>query len=645
MKLFGKTYLILLILNVLNCNINVLFASDQDYESGTYDQYTLAKEKSLEAIKETDASHLKFLKAANRLIISKPDSASHIFREAYNLFPESEKTSENYLYLLISMGKSNYIAGDFALAFQYNFTGLELARKLDNKPAIAKANNQLGNVLNMQKKYKESYDYYQSAMILAEEMNDSALIASVWLNLGISFMDQNDYAEARKYLQKSLNYLEKGSDGYMISKVYNQLGNAAFFENDDSLAVSCFIKVIRDYSLNNDWELGYAYEGLSKVKLRQGATHEAIDLAEKGLAIAQSINARWDILQLLLILSDAYQKDGNYPQALQYAKDYNQLYEDIYNDQKDHEINYLQLKLSEAENLRLHAENQILQKNKKLSGRILIVLAVFLLLIIIIISLVYRKNRQKERFYHLLEAKNAEIQKVNIALEKSLNTKDKLFSIIAHDLKGPLGSFMNFTEHLQKNIGQFDTETLVSIINSMSRSSRQSYRLLINLLDWSRSQTNSIAFNPEEIDFNMVVKELVESFDGQLFNKKIKLDLNLPEKFSFIGDLNMIQAVFRNLISNAIKYSSEGDHVKINAHATQTHHIIEVIDTGVGMTEQQLDYLNHPAGLHSTPGTNNETGTGLGFLIVADFVKRHNGSLEVESEARKGTLVRISFPI
>lgn len=638
-----RVFLILFLLNGLTA-VQICSASEQNREYQSYDQYTLDKFQYLESIHESAPEYLKLFKEADRIIVAQPDSAAHMLKKALELFPDSAMKTSAYMYLLISMGKSNYIAGDFALAFQYNLSGLELAKKISNPQGMAKAYNQLGNVLNMQKKYKQSIDYHQSAMSLAQELNDSALMASVWLNLGISFLDQKDFREARSYFQKSLLYLNKGQDGYMISKVLNQLGNVAFFEENYPLADSYFQQVIDLYSEDNDWELGYAFEGLSKVRLREGATSEAIRLAMKGLQIARSINARWDVLQLLLVLSEAHQKARSYELALEYSKEYNHLYEVIYNDQKDHEINYLQLKLKDEENLRLQAENEILQKNEQISRRILVALALFLILILTIIFLIRRKNKQKERFYKLLEAKNAEIRKVNQELEKSLKTKDKLFSIIAHDLKGPLGSFMNFTDHLQKNIGQFDTETLVSIINSMSRSSKQSYRLLVNLLDWSRAQTNSIAFDPQEIDFYSMIKELIEPFDGQIFNKKIKLELNIPEGFRIVGDLNMIQAIFRNLISNSIKYSSEGDQVKINAYLSKKLIVIELADTGVGMTTQQLDHLNHPAGIHSTPGTNNESGTGLGFLIVSDFVKRHNGSLEVESEAGKGTLVRLSFP-
>jgi len=360
--------------------------------------------------------------------------------------------------------------------------------------------------------------------------------------------------------------------------------------------------------------------------------------------LALQIHARWDILQLTKAYENALLAKGDFKDAYLQSVKYHQYWEELFNEQQEEETNYLWVKLKDAENEVLRTENKILQKNQTLTNRFMIALGAFFFLLILYIILLIRKNRLKDKFYHILEAKNAENRLINRKLEESLKTKDKLFRIIAHDLKGPLGSFMNFTDHIQQNIGSYDPDELVKIIHSMNKSSKQSYRLLVNLLDWSRTQTGNIHIEPEQLLVKELVTEQLEMVDGITFNKKISIQVDIQDELAMYADRTMMQAIVRNLISNAVKYCTEGDQIRLSAYQSGTYTSLEVQDTGIGMTEKQLDLLNKPHNIHSTPGTNNESGTGLGFLIVSDFVEKHKGKLEIVSEPGKGTQVIIKIP-
>lgn len=577
-------------------------------------------------------------------MLSDADSALHYLILAEQLMVAQDSCQEFAIQVYLQLARAFYISGEYASAFEINYKALRCADKTKYIAAKAKALNQIGSVLNMQEKFQEALAYQNQALELAEMLGDSSLRAAIVLNTGIVHVTTEEFEKSKPFLKQSIDYYRNTKNYYMLSKALNHLGNAEFYTGNLHAARQNFGEVIDKYEAGNDWEVCYAYEGLSRLSLKEDSIDAAIRYAQKGMDMAIGIHARWDILQLTKAYENALLAKGNYKEAYLQAIHYHKYWEELFNEQQEEEINYLWVKLKDAENVVLRAENSTLQKNQTLTNRFLIALAAFFLLLILYLVLLVRKNRLQDKFYHILEAKNAENRKINEQLEASLNTKDKLFRIIAHDLKGPLGSFMNFTDHIQQNIGNYDPEELVKIINSMNKSSRQSYRLLVNLLDWSRTQTGNLHIEPEQIKLRELVDEQLEMVEGNAFNKKINLQVSIPDTLEMYADRTMLQAISRNLITNAVKYCTEGDQVIISAFSSDGYTVLEIEDTGIGMTESQLNFLNNPHSIHSTPGTNNESGTGLGFLIVSDFVEKHKGKLEITSEVGKGTKVSIRFP-
>ena len=237
-----------------------------------------------------------------------------------------------------------------------------------------------------------------------------------------------------------------------------------------------------------------------------------------------------------------------------------------------------------------------------------------------------------------------ELKKHRDQLIESNATKDKFFSIISHDLRNPFNSIMGLTELLTEKIEKYDKETIAKYAGYIYDASRNSYKLLQNLLEWSRSQMGQINYNPEYYKLLTIVDEVTKSSFTQAKSKNISFKVNINEKLNVYGDYNMLSTILRNLISNAIKFSPKEEKIEIEAKNKENFSEIKIIDHGKGMDKSIIDKLFKISEKVTTPGTENEKGTGLGLLLSKEFIDKHEGSIHVESEEGKGSIFIINLP-
>lgn len=224
-------------------------------------------------------------------------------------------------------------------------------------------------------------------------------------------------------------------------------------------------------------------------------------------------------------------------------------------------------------------------------------------------------------------------------------TKDKFFSIIAHDLKNPFHQILLGIEMLMKNIEKQDTCKLPKLAKELYSIANNTYNLLENLLEWAGKQQERISFNPQDILFQDVLTETVNNLQSQILSKNIKIILPDNAAISIRADKNMLKTVLRNLLSNAIKYSYTNSQIKIDLTVKDHQLIFTISDNGIGISKEGMNQLFILSELHSTPGTANEKGTGLGLILCKEFIENHNGSIWIESEYGKGTNISFSLPI
>jgi len=254
------------------------------------------------------------------------------------------------------------------------------------------------------------------------------------------------------------------------------------------------------------------------------------------------------------------------------------------------------------------------------------------------------EEKVMERTSEIQEQKE-EIEKQKNELEKINQTKNKFFSIIAHDLKNPFHAILNFSDILNKDYQSLSEAERIEIAQLIHQSADNTFNLLENLLQWSRSQTGRIMFNPEKLDLVKLVNTTYELLRHMAENKKITLALNTQSSVSVFGDKNMLLTVIRNLVNNAIKFTPENGRIDVFVTSELTHAKITIRDSGIGIRKEVLDRLFDLEQLQSTSGTSGETGTGLGLVLCKEFIERNKGTISVSSKVAQGSVFTILLPL
>ncbi len=276
----------------------------------------------------------------------------------------------------------------------------------------------------------------------------------------------------------------------------------------------------------------------------------------------------------------------------------------------------------------------------------------FSAIILVLGFLIYRAYRAKKRINRDLRVKNSIImeQKEEISaqrdqLEKMNITKDKFFSIIAHDLKNPFQSILGFSELLLNNPDGIEEDKKREYLGMIFDSSQFAHNLLDNLLFWSRSQTDTIKYNPSKLDLHTMINEIHLILSVIIGKKKLEFQNRVREGCLVLADKNMIHTVIRNLISNAIKFTPEKGTITVDATQQDGNVLVSVSDSGIGIPEDKQKSLLSFGEFYTTKGTGGEPGTGLGLIICNDFITKHGGKLSFVTGENKGTTFSFSLPV
>ena len=244
-----------------------------------------------------------------------------------------------------------------------------------------------------------------------------------------------------------------------------------------------------------------------------------------------------------------------------------------------------------------------------------------------------RKQTEEE-----IKSKNAELQKLNA-------DKDYFMSILAHDLKAPFNAILGFLDLLVNNLHSYDINEIERQITIVNESALRAYLLMEDILLWAMSQSGKLPFQPAEFDFKISCDKVVEMLKPNADNKGITINNVEAENIIVYADTNMLNTVLRNIISNAIKFTGVGGIIKIDAEKNNSEVTISVSDNGTGISPEALSNLFDISKMHSSKGTANEKGTGLGLLLCKSFVEKHGGTIWAESELGKGSVFKFTLPI
>jgi PAS domain S-box-containing protein len=243
-----------------------------------------------------------------------------------------------------------------------------------------------------------------------------------------------------------------------------------------------------------------------------------------------------------------------------------------------------------------------------------------------------------------LAAQTENLRQANIELERLNKTKDKFFSIIAHDLKNPFHAIIGFSELLRKDFHHMDDDQKIGLLELINISSESAFSLLENLLQWARTQTDKIKFSPENIDIHNIVESTIDLHRISAEKKKIEIKSHVKENYLAFADRNMVTTVIRNLVSNAIKFTESKGKIEISCNRNEKYIEVTISDNGIGINKENLDSLFRIDSYYSTSGTLGETGTGLGLIICKEFVEKNGGTIKVVSDEGKGSAFTFTLP-
>ena len=256
-------------------------------------------------------------------------------------------------------------------------------------------------------------------------------------------------------------------------------------------------------------------------------------------------------------------------------------------------------------------------------------------------ELVIANEEKQKRVAELIISNNNLQQSIQLNADKDL-----FISIMAHDLRSPFTALLGLSDLLIDNLRSYNIDEIEELVAHLRTSAQGTYALLEDLLKWTRAQSGSIPFNPQNLNIGDICKDILEILNANASSKKITISLLIKKNLTAYGDADMLKTILRNLISNAIKFTNDGGVIEIKADENLENITISVSDNGIGMSPEKIKKLFYISQRQtSSPGTANETGTGLGLLLCKEFVQKHGGNIWVESKCGKGSDFNFTLPI
>jgi signal transduction histidine kinase len=557
----------------------------------------------------------------------------------------------------VDIGYLYYFWGENDSALYYLNKGLLLSEESDYKTGVGRITVALGNMHFGWKNYDKAIVYYKKAYGIAKEINSKSGMGVTLSNIGAVYSDLKNYPEAIKYLKMSIPVLEEMNEDDALANSYlslvicytdSEVFDTARFYIEKSL------KILEKHK--NKESLAIAYDTYSQLYLKSGDYRKSIEYIQKALAIAEEINFKLMLQRGYKRLAVAYEKMAFYKPSIAYWMKYDSIKDSLVSEKTLKDIADFEAKYKSEKQRKeialLEKDNEIKEldlKKKRWQQNTTFAGLVVVILFVIALYYRYRINRKTTK---LLSEKNEQISKQNRSLaelnkkqEELIATKDKFFSIIAHDLKSPFNLIQGISDLFYEDFENLTEDEKKKFIQSISRSAKETFKLLENLLEWSYSQTGNLNVNTEDFDVTKTIKGTIAVLQPQANRKNISILSDETGNIRVFADMNMVRTILRNLVSNAIKFSYPGSEIKIQIAGVGDFIKISIQDKGVGIDKKNLDKLFRIDNKIQTRGTANEKGTGLGLVLCQEFVTKNGGVISVESEKGKGSIFVFSLPI
>ena len=588
---------------------------------------------------------------------SDPPQAIQISLEALE-FARNLDYKEQAATALYYLGCAYHINNQYDLALEYLHNACQFSDTHEFPEINAEASLQLGIVYHQLGKFKKCKVLAEKADTLFKKTNNKKGEIRCQHLLGLYFKSQKRDDFTTGYLDEALKNAKNLEDNELISDILNDLGS--YYANKGNIleAIKTYKEAVSYHQDNRqNYDVALFELNLATLYLKHNKNEKANYHLNKGYAITKNLKSHRLYSTYYDFLSQYYTKEKNYFSALN-AYQKSQAYKDsIFEDQQTNKIADIEVRqatrIKDIENQRLTELNQT--KDIKIFRQYTIGLSLLLALIVgfFVLFIRIRNNRKQSEILQLEKSmadqhademfeKKEALQRSEEALKTANETKDKMFSLIAHDLRGSVGNISNGLRMLltEDDLVLSEKESK-EFLGSLFHSADNSYELLENLLAWARNQSHSITPSLEMVDMESIILSNLELLSELGKIKSIKIFTSTDNKFDVFCDRNMVHTILRNFISNAIKFTNKGGIIEIRTEVKEHFISVSVIDNGVGMRKDQIQNIHKG---FTTDGTANEKGTGIGLALCRDFLSKNNGWFNVQSEVDKGSTFTFTVP-
>lgn len=536
----------------------------------------------------------------------------------------------------LNEGQAYRLLGDYDVAIYSLFKALDFAERSKYRQGVAGTQTALADAYSILGNHDNSLLYYRKALHQLTE-RDSLLRANVLLNMGDEYYMSEVYDSALACFQESKEIYE--ALGHDRSGLAYNLGNIGLVQaelgNLDQAEQYVYRSIHELENLGDHYGSAIFLSYMSGIYQRKGLLKDAEAFADSSMRISQRYGLKAEIRDNSLRLADIYAMSDDYESAYKYHQRYVELKDSISNDEVFGRIENLE---SAFELARKQTELDLLKERQK-NQQIIVITAIVITLILGFLALViFRYYKAKSRINKVLEEQKRALEALN-------ETKDKFFSIISHDLRGPISSFHGVSSMIKYMVKSGQTDQLLQVADDIDESVDRMSGLLDNLLNWAMQQQGHFPNVPEKLDLEELVHDLVGTMENMAMGKRIDLSTHIDGQISLWADKNTTLTILRNIVNNALKFTPEGGKVVISATERGDMASIRVEDTGVGMPKDKLKKLFRLQDKKSTYGTAGEKGLGLGLQLVYEFVEMNRGKITVESVENEGTVFTLELPL
>jgi len=540
--------------------------------------------------------------------------------------------------------------GAYARALEANLEAARVHATVDSSRQLVTIYNNIGIIYGRLNDTAEALQYYERSLESARRVDDPALIAMAQANIGSMLSKQGDQATALERYAEALQIYDDIEVTEHRIRIRGAIGEVHADRGDDAASLEAFEDALALSEAAGRPPTPFVLRGLGLAHLRQGD----VDTAERYLRQAEPLTAQTgdpsDQEALDKAFYELHKARGETALALERFEAHVALRDSIFSEERSERMAQLRtqygIEQQALENQMLRAREA--EQEATIARQRMFVIGGLLFLLVLggMSLLLYRTNRRLSGAIDKLEDQNTVIQEQHDELEALNASKDELFAVIGHDLRGPVGNIKMLLDTLLDDDAPLDPEVKRDLLQMADETAGASVTLLENLLYWAQTQRGELAANPSPTPCRRLIHRNMKLLRSEARSKKIHLSTVVDDTVVADVDEKMADIVVRNLLANAIKYTPEGGQVTVRAVQEAGSAVLTIEDSGVGMSpEQQRRLTRGEEQPHSAPGTSGESGTGLGLKLCRVLLARTAGTWHIDSTPGEGTTVRVRWPL